>query len=614
MVSALKRTLLDQVTAGGLTLRPANEVDIPGYTLGSCLSTGGMGEVWTAHDASGQRFAVKLLKRSLVSDAESRRRFLREGSAVASLAHPGIVDIAEVGVTTDDRPFIVMELLEGPTLRHYIREHAPVPWETARDIVVNVARAIEAAHDRGITHRDIKPANIVLDREDDPAGCTVIDFGLARRGDPDGDSTLLTAQGQLLGTPAYMSPEALRGTPTDHRTDIYALGCVAYELLEGVRPFDGDAFAQLMLQHLTEPAPSPMLPTVAPQLREQVAAVLSRALRKQPDNRFATMVEFAEALMRIEPGGQAVKVVEESGWPLARPSADVSTIDARPVSSPAPPRRRGLLLLALGVSIGAGVMVMARDDAPPAPAAAPSQTPSAAIGPATPPPTPTPVRDVVAGVAFTCALDDSGRVSCWGADSRGRLGRGTHGSHVGDNDVPAQFPVLDLPPDKTPVDLVTNSSGRHVCIQWDDGRARCWGGNQYGQLGLGTTTHWGTVAEQTVAALPDLPFEGIRRVVTGPRNTCLLLDNGNAHCLGAGKYGVRGDGTTETWGDDEDAQTLQDLPPVDVGLRTFAGLSLGRDHACGLLDDGTARCWGSNAHGQLGVEGWSANIGDGVGD
>ncbi len=613
LVSALKRTLLDQVTAGGLALRPANEVDIPGYTLGSCISAGGMGEVWTAHDGDGQRFAVKLLKRSLLSDAESRRRFLREGAAVASLTHPGIVDIVDVGVTHDDRPFIVMELLEGPTLRDYIREHAPVSWELARKILMDVAEAVEAAHACGIIHRDIKPANIVLDRELDPASCTVIDFGLARRQGNDGDSTQLTVQGQLLGTPAYMSPEALRGSPTDHHTDIYALGCIAYELLEGVRPFDGDSFAELMLQHLTEPVPSPMLPTVTPELREQVAAVISCALRKRPENRFPTMAQFTDAIARIEPGGPAIEVVEESVWPLARPSTTLTAVDRELPSAPSRwSGRRGVMLLVLGVGIGGGVVALAREDAPPTPSAAAATAPMVPADPE--PAVPPRIRDVVGGVSLTCALDEFERVSCWGSDSRGRLGRGGRGSHVGDNDVPAQFPVLGLPPGKNVVDLVANSSGRHVCLHWDDGRARCWGGNLYGQLGLGSTEHWGTVAEETVAALPDLPFEGIEQVAVGPRNTCLLLASGHVHCLGEGKYGARGDGTTDTWGDDEDAETLRGLPRVDVGPRTFTTVSLGRDHACGLLDDGTVRCWGSNERGQLGVRDWTASIGDGVGD
>lgn len=585
---------------------------VPGYRVYTRLGEGAMGEVWAAESSSGRPVAIKLMRRSVALDRQNRRRFLRESRAVASLDHPGIVDVIEVGATAEDRPYIVMERLEGETLRDHIARRAPLPWVQARDIVRQLALALGAAHDRGLVHRDVKPANVMLVADGDRVHCTVIDFGLARHLEVSRHSTLITVTGQLLGTPAYMSPETLGGAPAGPASDQYALGCIAYEMLAGKRPYPGEGLGELLGQHLGASLPRPELPGVARPLQDQVWALLRRCLCKRPEHRFAGLPQLVRALDDVGPQRPPVSVPDEAigagPWPMGH-------VDRDPTSA-----RRGSTVLAgarssraLAVTLGALVvggfaLAIATSDAEDPPTASSRASTPLDEGPMVA------ARDLIAGVAFSCALSEHAQVQCWGADSQGRLGRGTQGTHVGDNEHPVQWPALQLPAGRRPIDLSSSADARHACVVFDDRRARCWGQNFSGQLGLGTIDNWGDDDGETVSALDDLPIEGIVRVVTGAQTTCALLDTGDAQCWGAGRFGIRGDGRTDSIGDDERLVGPSSRSKVDVGDHAIVDLAIGNRHACALLDSGDVRCWGSHERGQLGVGDWAGNIGDGVGD
>ena len=188
--------------------------------------------------AVGRRVAIKVLQESADAPAELHERFLRESRAAAQLRHPGIVGILDFGVDASRQPYMVMELLSGPSLHDEIALHAPMPPERVAAILLDWLRALQLAHDRGITHRDLKPANIVRHRYESGQGVyKIIDFGLAVI-KSSRDSTRLTDPNLFVGTMAYAAPEQVRGEPITSAADVYAMGVIAYEMLTAVRPFD----------------------------------------------------------------------------------------------------------------------------------------------------------------------------------------------------------------------------------------------------------------------------------------------------------------------------------------------------------------------------------------
>lgn len=304
-MQACKHGLLAKIEAGDLAVpeRPT----VAGYRLHESLGEGGMGEVWaaTTDDEHAAKVAIKLMRPVVSGQSSSRRRFEREARALLAIDHPGVVRVRDVGRSDDGRPFFVMDKIEGTTLRRHLRRcrGGVVSWEEAAELLTQLAAAFGAAHRAGVVHRDIKPSNILRSSSVDAVTYTVIDFGLAADGIPDADFSMITRAGEVLGTPAYMSPEALRGELTDARSDIYSLGCVLYEALEGTRCFAGDTVSALANQHLHRPVPMPELPAVPRPLREQVQALLLRMLAKRPDDRFATMAELSAAVAAVEVGG-----------------------------------------------------------------------------------------------------------------------------------------------------------------------------------------------------------------------------------------------------------------------------------------------------------------------
>ena len=276
------------------------------YELLTPLGHGGMGEVWRArHGALARPAAIKLIKaesiarRSPSGRATMLARFAREAQATALLECPHTIDVYDFGEADDGTLYYAMELLDGLDLEELVRTHGPMPASRAIHLLLQVCESLSEAHGRGLVHRDIKPSNLFSCRYGGRCDfIKVLDFGLVKTLELEG-SAKLTADG-LMGTPAYLAPEqAIRGAGTDARTDIYALGCVAYWLVTGKQVFSGDNVAALILEHVErEPlAPSRQLPGL--QLPPAFEALIMQMLAKAPDDRPQTAAAVAEALAAI---------------------------------------------------------------------------------------------------------------------------------------------------------------------------------------------------------------------------------------------------------------------------------------------------------------------------
>ncbi|MCY0990954.1 serine/threonine-protein kinase [Nannocystis sp. ILAH1] len=246
------------------------------------------------------RIAVKWLRRDLAQSERLRRRFLREARAVAAVKHPNVVEILDVARDDAGDLYLVMEFVEGEPLNVVLRRDGRLPWSRASILLGQLARALEHAHAQGVVHRDLKPSNIIVQRAGTcDESVKIIDFGLATRHADDGDSCDITHAGDVFGSPGYMSPEQLRSEPVDARADVYALGCIAFEMLCGRKPFVGPTAADLVAQHLTEPPP---IPTSFLAEAVQVPAIqdlIVHALCKDPAERYASVAAFAEDMAAI---------------------------------------------------------------------------------------------------------------------------------------------------------------------------------------------------------------------------------------------------------------------------------------------------------------------------
>lgn len=250
------------------------------YEILNRIGGGGMAVVYKAKDISLHRnVAVKVLSESLSNDSEFVRRFSREAQAAASLSHPNIVNVYDVG-RDGYIHYIVMELVEGPTLKEYIQEKGPLPVEEAAEIAIQICDGLSMAHDNHIVHRDIKPHNILLGFN---GRCKVTDFGIARAA----SSSTITQTGSVMGSVHYFSPEQARGGVITEKSDIYSLGIVLYEMLTGKLPFDGDSAIGIALKHLQEPVLDPR--KLVPGIPDNIVKILMRALEKDPEMRYTSV-------------------------------------------------------------------------------------------------------------------------------------------------------------------------------------------------------------------------------------------------------------------------------------------------------------------------------------
>jgi serine/threonine-protein kinase len=305
------------------------------------LGSAGMGLVFEATRAStGERVAVKLLRPAFAEDQEFAKRFEREARAVAHLSHPNIAAAREFGRTDDGVPFLVMEYVEGASLRGSIASPPTISPARALAILAQIAEALEFAHAHGTVHGDIKPENVIVQRLDDgTVRVKLIDFGVARvRGGASADDSSPTLDA-IIGTPRYMPPEQALGQPLDARSDQYSLGVVAFELLCGRRPFDSDDPAALLDAHVT--APVPEVRAFRPSLPEPTNDVLRRMMAKLPDSRFASVRDAVSALTAAieSPETTAQHHAMKAGDLALRAKATVAPPAAMKRVSPLPPTK-----------------------------------------------------------------------------------------------------------------------------------------------------------------------------------------------------------------------------------------------------------------------------------
>ncbi|MFO0762373.1 MAG: serine/threonine-protein kinase [Byssovorax sp.] len=270
------------------------------YRVEKLLGAGGVGAVYAAEEPTiKKRVAIKVLRRSVAGDSAAAARFEREARAANEVRHPGIVEVFALGTLPDGRPYLVMSLLEGRSLRDELTARGKLPPGEAWSIVHDVAEALAAAHDKGIIHRDLKPDNVFLERfagerPDAPAHVRLLDFGIAKLAAPEGEAPMrLTATGAPIGTPVYMAPEQWWGEGIDARTDQYALGAMLFELCAGRPPFDSKQFVELLQRHVHEAPPS--LAATGIEVTEAVEDLVRRLLAKAGKDRFASMREVIEA-------------------------------------------------------------------------------------------------------------------------------------------------------------------------------------------------------------------------------------------------------------------------------------------------------------------------------
>ncbi len=355
------------------------------YRIVRHVARGGMAEVYLGHDELLDRtVAIKVLIPERAFDASFVERFRREAKAAAGLNHQNIVGVHDFG-EDDGQYFMVMEYVDGPTLRDVIRSDGPLGPERATTIAAAIAAALAAAHAKGIIHRDVKPANVLI------ASATgtvkVADFGIARAADGLQDG--LTMPGAVMGTATYLSPEQAQGLPLDARSDIYSLGMVLYEMLAGTAPFKGETPVAVAYKQLHEvpPAPSALNPAVTPALD----ALVARTLSKDPDQRPATATEMRSELLAIDevpvasgPGADATAVDMPTAGEATQVAAPTSIITPppRPPDAGPPPRqatsdavyrrRRAILLGVLAVVVGAFLLVLCTRDGGGGPTPVPS--------------------------------------------------------------------------------------------------------------------------------------------------------------------------------------------------------------------------------------------------
>ena len=306
------------------------------YKVVRLLGEGGMGCVYQGEQMLGttaRKVAVKTLHKHLSHDESIKARFKREVGTVAALEHPNTIQVFDFGSMEDGTLYIVMEFVQGRCVADVLEKDGAMPPERVLNILRQVVGSLEEAHGHGIVHRDLKPDNVVLaERAGQKDWVEVLDFGIAKRSsEHDPNEAKLTQQGMVLGTPPYMSPEQFTGQPIDVRSDIYALGVMAYEMLTGRLPWEANTAWEWASKHMTEP-PTPLeRQPLGPNVPDSMRSAITRALAKNKDERFGSVREFFDAFS----GGAVapVSVPTAAGASAAIASAATAMMDAAPADS-----------------------------------------------------------------------------------------------------------------------------------------------------------------------------------------------------------------------------------------------------------------------------------------
>jgi len=327
------------------------------YLVERLIGQGGMGTVWAGrHVTLDQLVAIKFVHPKLAGSAEALRRFDTEAKAAARIKSRHAVAVYDHGVTESGQPYIVMEYLEGESLEEAIRRRGKLPLNEVAEIVQQAARALSTAHAAGIVHRDLKPDNIFLARDSEAASrgysVKLVDFGIAKVvHDEAASGASATQAGMVLGTPHYMSPEALTSSaPVSVASDIWSLGACAFSAACGRVPFEGDAIGDVVLKVCAAPLPVPS--QIQPSLPKSFDAWFERACARDPKKRFASVVELADALTRLDEWGRAQRehVLYEIR-PIAPSVVDTAELEIQPSG-----RARAIAGMLIGASLMLGVL------------------------------------------------------------------------------------------------------------------------------------------------------------------------------------------------------------------------------------------------------------------
>jgi serine/threonine protein kinase len=382
------------------------------------LGEGGMGSVYLAeHVVIEKKFALKVLAPELARRPDLVARFLQEARSASRIGHENVIDISDFGQSPDGLVYIAMEFLDGKDLGEIVRTQGALEWGHAREIVLQICRALRAAHDKGIVHRDMKPENIFLiHREGQPHFVKILDFGIAKVMGLDPNGPRLTRTGMIFGTPEYMAPEQAEGKDTDHRADIYAVGCILYHLITGQTPFVAESFMTMLTKHLMEDPVPPSVRRPDLVISPEMDALVLRALEKDRDQRWQSMAELLEAVTtcpgpesvapREPPKGMTValggahapaalhlsraKGADPEATEFSRKLADEGMSSSAMVP-PRPSSKKRMVLVVAGIAIGIAVAAwFALSSRSKAPAVAPPQVVAPPPEPTAPPPAPTP--------------------------------------------------------------------------------------------------------------------------------------------------------------------------------------------------------------------------------
>ena len=607
------------------------------------LGRGGTALVYLATERStGIDVAIKVIRSTHSADDETLARFAREAQFATRLDHPNIVPLRAVVDLGSAGMAIIMDHIDGPTLKQVIKEQRPFPLARAERIMRDVACALGAAHGMGIVHRDVKPANIFIAAD---GRALLADFGLARSMTGD---VQVTMTGVAIGTPAYMAPEQIDGTPQDVRGDIYSLGLVAWEMLTGRRPWHGESLYAVLHHQKHEPLPD--VRELRTDVPDRLAEVIARSIEKDPDDRWRDTHELVAALdgaplprsmTRSSDDDDTVRVVRPV---TARPSTVVPPVEDSPPATDqgeraatfaslaqrlaasagdtAPRRRRtafagvalvGVVLAAVAAIAATGFAFAGRgrsDDsselrgevAPrPELASSPARVtilmnPASDVAPqvrATATTVPAPTRVAAPTERPTAALtvsriappspspDSSSSVS---SSSRSPIAPRIDSATAPPNAIPNTRPsALPLVAPRLVSQVSVVAGGMHSCLISSDGRAFCWGYNDRGQLGNGGTAR----ASTPVVIGTDVRFT---TVAGGLSHSCAIARGGAAWCWGGNDHGQLGD---RSFGS-------APAPVRAADGHLFRAIAAGGAHTCGLDTDGIAWCWGAGAHGQLG--------------
>jgi serine/threonine protein kinase len=349
------------------------------YQLVALRGRGGMGSVYEARHVELGRFAIKFLRPEFAVNRAVLRRFENEAKAAGSLEHPNLVAVTDIGRTPDGSPYLVMEFLSGQDCSQLLARLGPLPTRRATNIVFQACRGLGVAHDKGIVHRDIKPENLfITDAGDGTDLVKVLDFGIAKLRLP--DATAATGAGVAMGTCFYMSPEQIQNAAdVDHRTDVWSLGVVLYELLSGQKPFSSTSPMEVFHQivHLVPERLEKLRSGLAPEL----VAVVERTLKKDRAERLPTVTALAEALAPFTGRPSVIKALgaashvatrpspDSASGPVAAPTSQAGVATLSKIASATPPsasrRRRAAMILGgvlLVVALGVVAVVSGHDD------------------------------------------------------------------------------------------------------------------------------------------------------------------------------------------------------------------------------------------------------------